>query len=133
MRHGPARSLASPPTPGYGETFEDGRRASHSANGTEFTRFAIAHNNRQQDGQDGWTDAEPDCFEVVAFGSLARNIASSLISGDRVTIVGRFQRNSWVDSEGNKRSRMEIVVDELGANMRYAEVTITKNAKASAA
>jgi single-strand DNA-binding protein len=75
-------------------------------------------------------------FNVTTWDSLATNV-SELKTGDRIVVSGRLQQRSWEQEnpeEGGepiKRSTVEIVAEEVGASMRWASVTISKNAKRS--
>lgn len=84
--------------------------------------FGIAWNKRKKDGED-----EVSFFNVTAFGSLAENAAESLVKGTRVVITGTLQQRSWEDKEGNNRSTVEIVADDVAPSLRWASAEITKN------
>ena len=76
---------------------------------------------------------ETSFFNVTAWDSLATNV-SGLKTGDRVVVKGRLQQRSWEQEDPNggeavKRSTVEIVAEEVGASLRWASVTIMKNAK----
>lgn len=75
---------------------------------------------------------ETSFYNVTAWDSLASNVAE-LPVGARVVVVGRLQQRSWETEEGEKRSVVEIVAEEVGASVRWATVEITKNAKTSPA
>ena len=50
----------------------------------------------------------------------------SLTKGARVVVTGRLEQRSWESDEGDKRSKVEIVADEIGASLRFATVDIHK-------
>lgn len=57
----------------------------------------------------------------------AENVAESLTRGTRVVVTGRLISRSWEDKEtGQKRSVMEMQVDEVGPSLRYATAKVTK-------
>lgn len=74
---------------------------------------------------------EVSFFDVTAWDSLATNVAD-LPKGTRVVVTGRLQQRSWETDEGDKRSKVEITAEEVGASLRWASVEVTKNAKAEA-
>ena len=74
---------------------------------------------------------EVSFFNCVAWDSLASNMADALHKGDRVVVTGRLQQRSWETDEGDKRSTVEITAEEVGASLRWATVTIAKNARPS--
>jgi single-strand DNA-binding protein len=71
---------------------------------------------------------EVSFFDISCWDSLASNVAE-LSKGDRVVVTGRLQQRSWETDEGDKRSKVEIVAEEVGASLRWATVEISKNAK----
>lgn len=73
---------------------------------------------------------EVSFFDFTAWDSLASNLAD-LAKGTRVVLVGDLRQRSWEDDEGNKRSKVEITAQEIGASIRWATVEVTKNAKSS--
>lgn len=67
-------------------------------------------------------------FDVTAWDSLAENVAD-LSKGDRVVVEGRLAFRTWETDEGDKRSKVEITAEDVGASLRWATVEITKNEK----
>ena len=63
-------------------------------------------------------------FDVSSFGDLAEHVAE-LPKGCRVIVVGRLEQRSW-DKDGEKRSKVEIVADEIGPSLRWATAAVTK-------
>ena len=70
-------------------------------------------------------------FDVVAWGGLAENIAQCLTRGDRVVVDGRLDQRSWENTDGDKRSKVEITANEVAPSLRWATVEITKNERRS--
>ena len=96
-----------------------------SQSGKEYTRFGIAVNYRVKKGDD-WED-KPSFYEVTAFDSLAANAAGSLYKGDRVVVTGRVEINNYTNKDGDDKTSVGIVADEIGASLRWANVAITRN------
>ena len=84
--------------------------------------FTVAYTPLQPDGSQG----NPNFYDVTAWQWLADNLAASLKKGDRVIVLGRLRQQKWENEEGNKRSKIVVVADEVGASMRFATVDITK-------
>jgi single-strand DNA-binding protein len=57
---------------------------------------------------------------------MAENVSESLHKGARVVVTGRLQQRSWEDSENNKRTTIEVQVDEIGPSLRWATASVTK-------
>jgi single-strand DNA-binding protein len=66
-------------------------------------------------------------FNVVAWGSLGENAAECLAKGDRVMVTGRLEQRSWETQDGDKRSVVEVVADEIGPSLRWATAEVRKN------
>ena len=96
--------------------------------GSAVANFGVAVNRRWQDGKGEWVE-EVNFFDVTAWKDLAENVAQSLEKGDRVIVDGRLQFRSWETKDGEKRSKVEIVADEVGPSLRWAEASVTKNEK----
>ena len=54
-------------------------------------------------------------------------MAESVQKGTRVIVTGRLDQRSWETQDGEKRSKIEIVADEVGPSVRYATAAVTKN------
>jgi single-strand DNA-binding protein len=55
----------------------------------------------------------------------------SLIKGSRVVVLGRLQQRSWTAEDGNARSVVEVVAEELGTSLRWATATMTRTTRSS--
>jgi single-strand DNA-binding protein len=58
---------------------------------------------------------------------MAENVSETLTRGARVMVTGRLEQRSWETQEGDKRSKVEVVADEIGPSLRWATAQITKN------
>ena len=89
--------------------------------------FGVAVNRRWQNRQtQEWNEAT-SFFDVVCWAELAENAAQSLTRGTRVVVSGRLDQRSWENQEGEKRSKIEIVADEVAPSLRYATAQISRN------
>src|SRR5687767_12174553 len=95
--------------------------------GQATAQFGLAVNRRWQNRQSGEWDEAVSFFEVVCWREMAENVCDSLSRGSRVVVSGRLEQRSWETQEGEKRSRIEVVADEIGPSLRWATATITKN------
>jgi single-strand DNA-binding protein len=85
-------------------------------------RFAV---NRRYQRQGEWQE-ETSFFGGTLWRDAAENAAESLQKGMRVIVTGRLEQRSWETQEGEKRSVVEIAVDEIGPSLRWATATVTK-------
>jgi single-strand DNA-binding protein len=58
---------------------------------------------------------------------MAENVAESIPKGARVVVTGRLDQRSWETQDGEKRSKVEIVADEIGPSLRWATAQVVKN------
>lgn len=101
-----------------------------TAGGHSVTKFGVAVNRKWQNKQTQEWEEKVSFFDCVAWGKIGENIAESFSKGDRVIITGRLDQQTWEDKEtAAKRSKVEIVVEDLGGSVRFATVAVTKNPK----
>jgi single-strand DNA-binding protein len=91
-------------------------------NGAAVTSFGLAWNRK------GQSDEEiVSFFDITCWSGLAENVAESIHKGDRVVVYGRLDQRSWENPEGERRSKVEIVADDVSPSLRWATVEITRN------
>ena len=93
--------------------------------------FGLAVNRRWQNKQTNEWEEATSFFDVVAWGSLGENVAESVTKGARLIVVGRLDQRSWESDSGEKRSKVEIVADEIGPSLRWATAEVSKNERRS--
>jgi single-strand DNA-binding protein len=93
--------------------------------------FGIAVNRSWTDRQSQERRESTSFFDVVCWGSLAENAATSLTRGTRVVVTGRLDQRSWESQEGERRSKVEITADEIAPSLRWATVQVTRNERRS--
>ena len=101
-------------------------------NGAPVANFNVAVTPRVKDG-DSWRDDETSFFRCTAWRSLAENLAESLTKGTRVMVQGRLQQRSWETDAGEKRSVVEVQVDEAGPSLRWATAKVERTGAKAAA
>lgn len=98
--------------------------------GLPVANFTVAVNRRvPKDG--GWEDKLEGFFRCSCWRDMAENVAESLTKGSRVMVVGRLQQRSWEDQDGNKRSAVEVQVDEVGPSLRWATARPERSQRSS--
>lgn len=80
-------------------------------NGTAILNFSVAVNDRRKVGEE-WQDV-PNYIDCVVFGPRAVSLHNLLKKGAKVAIDGKLRWSSWETKEGSKRSKLEVVVDEM--------------------
>jgi single-strand DNA-binding protein len=91
------------------------------------TTFGLAVNRRWQNRQSQEWEESTSFFDVVCWGTLAENSADSLHKGTRVIVTGRLEQRSWETQDGEKRSKIEVVADEVGPSLRWATAKAEKS------
>jgi len=88
--------------------------------------FGLAVNRRWQPrGSQEWEEAT-SFFDVVCWRELAENVALSLVKGSRVVVTGRLEQHTWETENGERRSRVEVTAEDVGASLRFATAEITR-------
>ena len=81
--------------------------------GTEVLTFGIAVNDRKRDPNSGeWVEV-PNFIDCAVFGKRAESLSRILHKGSKVAIEGKLRYSSWEAKDGSKRSKLEVVVDEI--------------------
>ncbi|GAA4209884.1 single-stranded DNA-binding protein [Actinocatenispora rupis] len=98
--------------------------------GVSWARFTVASTPRRFDKQSGqYVDGEALFMRCVAWRDLAEHITESLSKGTRVVVTGRLRQNTWETDDGQKRSSIDLDVDEIGPSLRFATAKVAKLAR----
>src|SRR3954454_21833200 len=89
--------------------------------------FGLAVNRRWQNRQTNEWEEATSFFDVVCWREMAENASESLGKGARVIVTGRLEQRSWESQEGDKRSVVEVVADDIGPSLRWATAKVEKN------
>ena len=89
--------------------------------------FGLAVNRRWQNRQTQEWEEATSFFDVVCWREMAENVSETLTRGARVMVAGRLEQRSWETQDGDKRSKVEVVADEIGPSLRWASAQVTKN------
>lgn len=95
--------------------------------GAAICTFGVAVNRRWRNRQTNEWEEEVSFFDVVCWRELAENVAESITKGTRVVVVGRLDQRTWETDQGEKRSKVEIVGEEIGPALRWATAQVTRN------
>ena len=95
--------------------------------GQAIATFGLAVNRRWQNRQTQEWEEQVSFFDVTCWAQLGQNVSDSLNKGSRVIVNGRLEQRSWETDQGDKRSKVEIIADEVGPSLRWATAEITRN------
>ncbi len=98
--------------------------------GAAVANFRVASTPRTFDRQSGeWKDGEALFLNCSVWRQAAENVAESLVKGSRVVVQGRLKQRSFETREGERRTVVELDVDEVGPSLRYATAKVTKTTR----
>jgi single-strand DNA-binding protein len=101
----------------------------YTQNGLAVANFTIASTPRTLDrGSNEWKDGEALFLRASVWREFAEHVAGSLTKGSRVIAIGRLKQRSYETKEGEKRTSIELEVDEIGPSLRYATAQVTRAA-----
>src|ERR1700727_2984116 len=102
--------------------------------GQPVATFRIASTPRIMDRQTNeWKDGDSLFLTCSVWRQAAENVAESLQRGTRVIVTGRLHQRSYETREGEKRTVMEVEVDEAGPSLRNASAKVAKSSRSSTA
>ena len=102
----------------------------YTRDGQATTSFGLAINRRWQDRETREWEESVSFFDVVCWRELAENAALSLTKGMRVVVTGRLEQRTWETEEGERRQKVEVVADDVGASLRFATVEVHRSERA---
>jgi single-strand DNA-binding protein len=98
-----------------------------TASGAAVANFTVASTPRTFDRASGeWKDGEALFLRCNIWRQPAENVAESLVRGSRVIVSGRLKQRSFETKEGEKRTVIELEVDEIGPSLRYATAKVNR-------
>ncbi len=103
----------------------------YTTDGQANTLLGLAVNRRWQHRTTRQWEEATSFFDVVCWRELAENAALSLAKGMRVMVVGRLEQRSWESPEGERRSKVEIVAEEIGPSLRFATAEVQRTERRS--
>ena len=99
----------------------------YTQSGLAVANFTIASTPRTFDrASNEWKDGEALFMRCSVWRQYAENVAESLTKGMRVVVTGRLKQRSYETREGEKRTVVEMEVDEVGPSLKYATAKVNK-------
>jgi len=97
--------------------------------GTAVCSFGIAYTPRKRNAHGEWEDGDTSYFNCSAWRDLGENIAASISKGMRVVVTGSVRARDWEDRDGNKRTSIEIDVDDCAPSLRWAQAQVERTSR----
>jgi len=95
--------------------------------GDAVANFTVASTPRTFDAKSKeWKDGESLFLRASVWREAAENVAESLTKGMRVIVSGRLKSRSYETKEGEKRTVIELEVDEIGPSLKYANAKVNR-------
>ena len=102
--------------------------------GVPVADFTVASTPRVFDRASGeWKDGDALFLRCTLWRQPAENVAETLSKGSRVIVTGRLKQRSYETREGEKRTVVEVDVEEIGPSLRYATARVTRAGKTTTA
>ena len=106
----------------------------YTQSGAPVASFTVASTPRSFDRQSNeWKDGDALFMRCSLWREAAENVAESLTKGMRVIVQGRLTQRSYETKEGEKRTVVELQVDEIGPSLMYASAKVTRTPKTGGA
>lgn len=94
-----------------------------STSGIAIGSLRLVSSSRKKNDAGEWVDDKTCWIDATCFRQIAENVAESLRKGDMVLVQGKLETQEWEDREsGAKRSKISLVVDEIGPTLRFRKV-----------
>ena len=84
-----------------------------TASGMQVLSFGVAVNDRRRNQQTGEWEDYPNFVDCVMFGTRAEAVGRYLSKGSKVAIEGRLRWSQWEAKDGQRRSKLEVIIDEI--------------------
>ena len=118
--------MALPSFTGVGRLTEDPQLRFSSA-GIAVASISLAFNARRFDkDRQEWVDGDVCFIRGTAYRGLAENAAETLTRGMEVVVSGRLKTEQWEDRDGEKRSRVALIVESIGPNLAWATAKVAR-------
>lgn len=103
-----------------------------TAGGTQILSFGVAVNDRRKNPQTGAWEDVPNFVDCIVFGQRAEAVSRFISKGSKVAIEGKLRFSSWETREGDRRSKLEVIVDEIDFMSRSNGQQVTSPAAEAA-
>ena len=99
----------------------------YTPSGQAVATFGLAVNRRWQNRQTQDWEEQVSFFDIKCWAQMAENVGESVQKGTRVLVSGRLEQRAWETDNGDKRSKVEVVADEIAPSLRWATAEVTRN------
>lgn len=94
--------------------------------GVAMAKLRLAVNRRWMDRSTNEWQEEAHFFTATCWRDMAENVSESLRKGNRIMVTGRLQQRQWENEQGERRSMVEVSIDEIGPSLRWATASVSR-------
>lgn len=94
--------------------------------GVAVGKIRAVASKRKKNENDEWVDDKNCWVNVTCFKQLAENIAESIQKGDLFVVSGTIETDDWEDRDGNKRTSINVIANNIGPSLAYATARVAK-------
>ena len=102
-----------------------------TAGGTQILAFGVAVNDRRKNPQTGEWEDVPNFVDCIVFGQRAEAVSRFISKGSKVAIEGKLRYSAWETKDGQRRSKLEVIVDEIDFMSRQGQQVTSPAAEAA--
>jgi single-strand DNA-binding protein len=84
-----------------------------TSSGMAVLKLGIAVNDRRKNPQSGEWEDSPNFFDVTVFGQRGESLSRFLQKGSKIAVEGKLRWSQWETPDGDKRSKVEIIADDI--------------------
>ncbi len=90
--------------------------------GAAVTDIGVAWNESRRNKDTQEWESIPSYFDITCWFDLAENVAATLRKGDRVIVTGNLKWDSWQNADGETRSKVKVIADDVAPSLRFATI-----------
>lgn len=74
-----------------------------------------------------WGDGPTNFYDVTVWGEQAQNVSEDLVSGDRIVVVGKWQKQEWTADDGSDKEKLVLVARDIGPSLLFKRATVQRD------
>lgn len=96
--------------------------------GRAVATLRVAETLRVKDPKsDQWGDGPTSFYDVTVWGEQAQNVSEDLQQGDRICVVGKWQKQEWTGDDGTAKEKLVLVARDIGPSLLFKRATVQRD------